>query len=55
MQVEFRYLSHITGDPKYADKANKVFELMENSGTERGLYAINVNTVTGRTSGSQVN
>lgn len=53
-QVEFRYLSKITGDPKYADKANKVFDLMYEVNTIEGLFPIYFNPSSGKPIGSQV-
>eukprot|EP00636_Phaeomonas_parva_P000251 CAMPEP_0118864030 /NCGR_PEP_ID=MMETSP1163-20130328/8710_1 /TAXON_ID=124430 /ORGANISM="Phaeomonas parva, Strain CCMP2877" /LENGTH=1054 /DNA_ID=CAMNT_0006798099 /DNA_START=229 /DNA_END=3393 /DNA_ORIENTATION=- len=50
LQVEFRYLSHATGNSRYAEKANKVFEALE--GKDRnGLYGIYVDTRSASVSG----
>lgn len=54
LQVEFRYLSKITGIRKYADKVNKVFDHMYGLPSKDGLYPIFVNPSNGQTVGSQV-
>ncbi|CAM9566441.1 unnamed protein product [Pylaiella littoralis] len=54
LQVEFRYLSKITGDSKYADKANKVFDLMYEVKTNQGLFPIHFSPSSGNPIGSQV-
>ncbi len=53
-QVEFRYLSKITGDPVYAQKANKVFDIMSTVQSNDGLYPIFINPSSGKPLGSQV-
>lgn len=53
-QVEFRYLSKITGIPKYAEKANKVFDIMHDLKSNDGLYPIFMSPATGKSIGSQV-
>eukprot|EP00968_Pinguiococcus_pyrenoidosus_P029455 scaffold8580_cov286-Pinguiococcus_pyrenoidosus.AAC.1 len=50
LQVEFRYLSKATGNPIYAQKANRVFDLLEGKDTD-GLYGVHVSTQTGSVSG----
>ncbi|CAM9711535.1 unnamed protein product [Laminaria digitata] len=52
-QVEFRYLSEITGDRKYAEKANKVFDMMSELHVADGLFPIFFNPSSGRPVGSQ--
>jgi len=47
IQIEFRYLAHATGKQHYADKANKVFELMREIAPENGLYPIFINNSEG--------
>lgn len=42
MQIDFRYLSEMTGDPSFAKAVNKVFDLMCNKSPPRGLYPIHV-------------
>ncbi|CAB1115373.1 unnamed protein product [Ectocarpus sp. CCAP 1310/34] len=54
LQVEFRYLSKITGIPKYAEKVNRVFDHMYGLPSKDGLYPIFVNPSNGQTVGSQV-
>lgn len=53
VQVEFRYLSEITGDPKYAQKANKVFDIMSKLHVADGLFPIFFNPSSGKPVGSQ--
>eukprot|EP00904_Undaria_pinnatifida_P011230 jgi/Undpi1/7237/HiC_scaffold_22.g09710.m1 len=48
LQVEFRYLSEITGDPKYAQKANKVFDIMSKLHVADGLFPIFFNPSSGK-------
>jgi len=38
MQLEFEYMSHVTGDPKYAEKVDKVMDLVINKPKDEGLY-----------------
>ncbi|CAN0083356.1 unnamed protein product [Scytosiphon promiscuus] len=54
LQVEFRYLSKITGIQKYADKVNRVFDIMEGVKSHDGLYPIFINPSTAKPVGSQV-
>lgn len=54
MQVEFRYLSQATGDPIYAQKVNKVFDIMAEKHPNDGLYPIYVNTHSGQLQGGAI-
>ncbi|CAM9257753.1 unnamed protein product [Choristocarpus tenellus] len=54
LQVEFRYLSHATGDPKYANKVNHVFEHLAQIGGNHGLYPIYFSPTNGRSTTTQV-
>ncbi|CAM9973923.1 unnamed protein product, partial [Hapterophycus canaliculatus] len=54
LQVEFRYLSKITGVQKYADKANRVFDIMHDIKSHDGLYPIFINPSSAKPVGSQV-
>eukprot|EP00794_Sanderia_malayensis_P000195 gene195-809_t len=38
LHLEFTYLSHITGDPIYAQKVNRIREVMRSSNKPNGLY-----------------
>ncbi|CAN0170907.1 unnamed protein product, partial [Ascophyllum nodosum] len=51
--VEFRYLSKVTEDPKYANKANKVLDLMSKQNPRDGLYPIFVSSTNAQPIGSQ--
>ncbi|KAI9094578.1 glycoside hydrolase [Phlyctochytrium arcticum] len=45
LQVEFQYLSDVTGDPKYAEKALKVYDVLHDTPHPvKGLYKIDHNT-----------
>jgi hypothetical protein len=46
-QVEFRYLSHATGNPVYAEKVNRVFDIMSTKHPANGLYPIYVSSHNG--------
>jgi mannosyl-oligosaccharide alpha-1,2-mannosidase len=54
LKVDFRYLSEMTGDPKYANAVNRVFELMAHKKPPHGLYPIYVNTRDGSFTNSNV-
>lgn len=53
-KVEFRYLSKITGIEKYAEKVNRVFDIMHGVNSKDGLYPIFINPSSGKPVGSQV-
>ena len=41
MQLEFKYLSYLTGDPKYANAANKVMDVVAAATSkENGLVRV---------------
>lgn len=48
IQLEFKYLSHITNDSKYADAVNKVMEVVANNQKQDGLVPIYINPKTGK-------
>ncbi|CAM9266648.1 unnamed protein product, partial [Chrysoparadoxa australica] len=48
LQLEFRYLSHITDDPKYAIAVNAVFDHLVEMPTKNGLYPLYMSPVTGQ-------
>lgn len=54
LQVEMRYLSRASGDPKYEQKAMKVFELLKNEHPPNGLAPIYVSTDSGHFVGNKV-
>ena len=54
LQVEFRYLSQHTGNPVYAQKVNKVFDLMATKHPAHGLFPIYVSTQNGDFQNNQV-
>ncbi|CAM9163978.1 unnamed protein product, partial [Discosporangium mesarthrocarpum] len=54
LQVEFRYLSHVTGDQRYANKVNKVFEHMSHATANHGLFPIYFNPTSGKATTNQV-
>ena len=45
LQVEFKYLSHITGDRKYWDAVEKVMEVVREAGIHSGLAPIFIKCV----------
>lgn len=53
-QIDFRYLSEMTGLPKYANAVNKVFDLMCSKHPPHGLFPIYVRTSDGGFSNRQV-
>ncbi|KAG0252001.1 mannosyl-oligosaccharide alpha-1,2-mannosidase [Actinomortierella ambigua] len=54
IQLEFKYLSHITGDPKYWKAAERVIHLMKDMRTLDGLVPIYINPDQGRFYGSEI-
>eukprot|EP00761_Pharyngomonas_kirbyi_P012292 gb/GECH01012319.1/.p1 GENE.gb/GECH01012319.1/~~gb/GECH01012319.1/.p1 ORF type:complete len:627 (+),score=170.18 gb/GECH01012319.1/:1-1881(+) len=40
LQLEFRHLSKLTGDPIYADKVNQVIDVIKSVEPEDGLYSV---------------
>jgi len=40
LQLEFKYLSHLTGDLKYWDAVEKVMEVVRGAGMSTGLASI---------------
>jgi len=47
VQVEFRYLSEKTGNPIFAEKANRVYKILSDKHPQHGLYPIYIDTNTG--------
>ncbi|CAM9178518.1 unnamed protein product [Phaeothamnion confervicola] len=54
LQLEFRQLSHALNDTRYADKANRVFELLAEQSHPHGLFPIRLSPETGKFMGSHV-
>ena len=54
LQVDFRYLSEMTGDPSFATLATRAFDLMCSKSPPHGLYPIYVRTESGSFSTRQV-
>lgn len=48
VQLEMKYLSHLTGDTVYWNKAERVMEILDSHGVKDGLVPIFVNPDTGR-------
>eukprot|EP00002_Diphylleia_rotans_P017989 TRINITY_DN3485_c0_g3_i2.p1 TRINITY_DN3485_c0_g3~~TRINITY_DN3485_c0_g3_i2.p1 ORF type:complete len:427 (-),score=100.09 TRINITY_DN3485_c0_g3_i2:114-1394(-) len=48
VQLEFNYLSKVTGNPEYAERALKVFDILEKTNPSDGLYPIYISSSTGR-------
>jgi len=54
VQLEFKYLSEVSGDPKYAEKSNKVMEIMKNDDKrDSGLYSCFIDQNSGSGNGAQ--
>jgi mannosyl-oligosaccharide alpha-1,2-mannosidase len=55
LQVEFRYLTHATGNRVYADKAERAIDAVrEKTNSNQGLYPIYINPSSGRASSSHI-
>ncbi|GMI02763.1 hypothetical protein TrVE_jg12329 [Triparma verrucosa] len=54
VQVEFRYLAKATGIQSFADKANKVFEIMHRQHPNNGLYPIYVSSQDGHFTNNKI-
>jgi len=54
LQVEFRYLSHASGEPKYARAVERVIERMAESPPEDGLFPIYISPQTGKGASRQI-
>ena len=54
LQIDFRYLSEMTGNPKFATLVNRVFDLMCRKDPPHGLFPIYVRTDNGAFSNRQV-
>ena len=48
VQVEFAYLSHVTADASFAEKADAVVKILEGMESKHGLYPIFINPNTGK-------
>ncbi|KAJ8599018.1 hypothetical protein CTAYLR_007691 [Chrysophaeum taylorii] len=54
LQIEFRYLAAKTGNPEYARKANRVFEVAVDLRPPDGLYPIYLSPTSGRIAGRKI-
>ena len=54
VQVEFRYLAKATGIDSFAEKANKVFDIMHKKHPSNGLYPIYINPSNGNFGNNKV-
>ncbi|KAL8032264.1 hypothetical protein ABFX02_13G084500 [Erythranthe guttata] len=54
LQLEFNYLSYLTGDPKYSVESMKVLEHMKNMPKVKGLVPIYINPRSGDFSGENI-
>eukprot|EP01107_Rhizomastix_libera_P002648 TRINITY_DN1458_c0_g1_i8.p1 TRINITY_DN1458_c0_g1~~TRINITY_DN1458_c0_g1_i8.p1 ORF type:complete len:577 (-),score=173.58 TRINITY_DN1458_c0_g1_i8:1337-3067(-) len=54
IQLEFSYLSNLTGDPIFREKALAIFDNLESKHPADGLYPIYLNTQTGAFSGNHI-
>lgn len=54
VQLEFRKLSQLTGNPEFAEKADRVTEVLFRNRPSDGLYPIYVNPTSGTFQGSQI-
>ena len=48
IQLEFRQLSHYTGDPKYANACDKISHMLEGMRTHNGLWNTYIDRRSGR-------
>ena len=54
IQLEFKYLSEVTGDPKYAARADRVMEIMKDQDSrDSGLYPVFINEASGSSKGTR--
>jgi len=54
VQLEFKYLAHYTGKQEYAEKALKVFDVLDKATKHKGLYPVYVNPQSGQFSNSHI-
>jgi hypothetical protein len=54
LQLEFKYLSKLTGETAYWEKAEKVMEVIDNNGVEDGLVPIFIYPATGNFRGNYI-
>ncbi|KAK9452666.1 glycoside hydrolase [Dipodascopsis uninucleata] len=54
LQLEFKYLSKLTGEAMYWEKAEKVIEVIDKNNAVDGLVPIFINADTGRFHGNQI-
>jgi mannosyl-oligosaccharide alpha-1,2-mannosidase len=54
VQLEMKYLSHVTGDERYWRKAEKVMQVLDANAAEAGLLPIFVHPETGRFTTSEI-
>lgn len=54
LQLEFKYLAKLTGEPLYWEKVEKVMEVLDNNHPEEGLVPIYVSPDTGKYEGNNI-
>ncbi|OJD27023.1 hypothetical protein ACJ73_01585 [Blastomyces percursus] len=54
VQLEFKYLAKLTGEPNYWEKVEKVMEVVEGNGREDGLVPIFIQPATGKFMGQNI-
>lgn len=54
LQLEFKYLAKLTGEPNYWERAEKVIEVIDNNGMEDGLLPIYIYANTGEFRGNNI-
>ncbi|KAL2366795.1 hypothetical protein RJZ56_000380 [Blastomyces dermatitidis] len=54
VQLEFKYLAKLTGEPNYWEKVEKVMEVVEGNGREDGLVPIFIQPTTGKFMGQNI-
>lgn len=54
LQLEMKYLSHLTGNETYWRKAEKVMQVLDDNNKEAGLLPIYVSPTTGRFTSSEI-
>ena len=54
LQLEFKYLSYLTGEKNYWEKAERVLEVIDNNGMEDGLLPIFIYATTGTFRGDNI-
>lgn len=54
LQLEFKYLAKLTGEPMYWEKAEKVMEVLDKLKPKDGLVPIYINAETGKFRGTEI-